>query len=184
MTAASEGQGPESRPNGQQLVSLNVSTPTTSGGDGYRGAYPAAIHPETTEFVTKLLEFWWILKKRKWVVLSVLLAFLAIGALVTLMATPLYTATVRLQIDRNVAKVVEGGNVTPLEGTDFEFLRTQYELLQSRTVAERAASALKLADDHEFFQPRGISIIGAIKGAADKVLGSGTADVGAPGDRA
>ena len=46
----------------------------------------------------------------------------------TLMTTPLYTATVRLQIDRNVAKVVEGGNVTPLEGGDFEFLRTQYEL--------------------------------------------------------
>src|SRR5260370_17625682 len=120
MTGASEGQGLENRPNEQQLVSLTVSAPTTSGGDGYRGAYPAAIHPETTGFVAKLFEFWWVLKKRKWVVLSVLLAFLAIGALLTLMTTPVYMATVRLQIDRNVAKLVEAGNVTPLDCSDFE----------------------------------------------------------------
>src|SRR5215475_3306704 len=125
MTGASERQGLESRQNGQQLVPLTVSTPTTSA-DGYRGAYPAAMHPETT-IVAQLFEFWWVLRKRKWVVLSVLLTFLGIGALATLMTTPLYTATVRLQIDRNVAKVVEGGNVTPLEGSDSEFLMTQYE---------------------------------------------------------
>jgi polysaccharide biosynthesis transport protein len=152
----------ESRPNGQQLVSLNASAPTTSGGNGYRGAYPAAIHPETTEFVARLFQFWWILKKRKWVVLSVLPAFLAIGALVTLMTTPLYTATVRLQIDRNVAKVVEGGNVTPVEGTDFEFMKTQYELLMGRMIGERVVSALKLGNDPDFNKPRGFSLLGAI----------------------
>src|ERR1700730_2317933 len=118
MSGPSESQGLESGPNGQQLVSVTPSAPTTSGGYGYGGAYPA-INPETTGFVAKLFEFWWILKKRRWVALSVLLAFLAIGLLLTLMTTPLYTATVRLQIDRNVAKVVEGGNVVPLEGSDF-----------------------------------------------------------------
>ena len=66
----------ESRPNGQQLV----SAPTTLGGYGYAGAYPAAVHPETGGFLAKLFEFLWVLKKRKWIVLSVLLAFLAIGA--------------------------------------------------------------------------------------------------------
>src|SRR6266478_9984274 len=163
MTGASEGQGLESRPNGQQLVSLTVSAPSTSGGDGYRGAYPAAMHPQTTDFVAKVFEFWWVLKKRKWFVLSVLLAFLAIGALVTLMTTPLYTATVRLQIDRNVAKVVEGGNVTPLEGTDFEFMKTQYELLMGRTIGERVVSALKLGNDPDFIKPRGFSLVGPIR---------------------
>jgi polysaccharide biosynthesis transport protein len=160
MTAASEGQGLESRPNGQQLVSVAVSPPT-SGGDGYRGAYPAA-DPETTEFAAKLFEFWWVLKKRKWVVLSVLLAFLAIGALRTLMKTPLYTATVRLQIDRNVAKVVEGGNVTPVEGYDLEFQKTQYELLMGRMIGERVVSALKLGNDPDLIKPREFSLLGAI----------------------
>src|SRR6267378_2340818 len=163
MTGASEGQGLESRPNGQQLVSMALSAPMTSRGYGYSGAYPAAIHPETTEFVAKLFEFWWVLKKRTWVVLSVLLAFLAIGVLVTLMTTPLYTATVRLQIDRNVAKVVEGGNVTPLEGTDFEFMKTQYELLMGRTIGERVVSALKLGNDSDFIKARGFPLLGALR---------------------
>ena len=71
-----------------------------------------------------LREYWRILNKRKWVIVSVIArAVLALGAVRTLMETPLYTATVRLQIDRNVAKIVEGGNVTPIEGSDFEFLR-------------------------------------------------------------
>jgi capsular exopolysaccharide synthesis family protein len=93
----------------------------------------------------------------------VLLAFLAIGVLVTLMTTPLYTATVRLQIDRNVAKVVEGGNVTPLEGTDFEFMKTQYELLMGRTIGERVVSALKLGNDSDFIKARGFPLLGAIR---------------------
>jgi polysaccharide biosynthesis transport protein len=160
MTGTSEGQGLESRPKGHQLVSATSSVPTTSG--GYGGAYPPIDH-KTTGFVAKLLEFWWILKKRRWVILSVLLAFLAIGALLTLMTTPLYTATVRLQIDRNVAKVVEGGNVTPLEGSDFEFIKTQYELLMGRTIGERVVSALKLGNDPDFIKARGFSLFGAIR---------------------
>ena len=175
MSGPSESQGlnADSRPNGQQLVSVTPSAPPTSGGYGYGGMYPA-LHPETTRFVAKLFEFWWILKKRKWVVLSVLLAFLAIGALLTLMTTPLYMATVRLQIDRNVAKVVEGGNVTPLEGSDFEFMKTQYELLMGRTIGERAVSALKLVDDPDFIKARGFSVLGAIRGLFASGDGEGT----------
>ena len=51
MTKAREEEGLESRPNGQQLVSQTLSAPTTWAGDGYRGAYPAAIDPETSGFV-------------------------------------------------------------------------------------------------------------------------------------
>ena len=64
------------------------------------------------EFGLDLREYWRIFNKRKWVILSVVAAFVILGAVRTLMMTPLYTATVRLQIDRTAAKVVEGGNVT------------------------------------------------------------------------
>ena len=53
---------------------------------------------------------------------------LAIGLATTLLTTRLFTATVRLQIDKSAAKIVENGNVAPTESGDFEFLRTQYEL--------------------------------------------------------
>jgi capsular exopolysaccharide synthesis family protein len=109
-----------------------------------------------------LLEYWRIVNKRKWVVLSTLAAVFALGALRTLMTTPLYTATARLQIDRNVTKVVEGGNIGPIEGSDPEFQRTQYELIQSRALAERVVSALKLGDDGDFIKAREFSIVGAV----------------------
>ena len=115
------------------------------------------------DFRLTLLEYWRIAAKRKWVILSILAAFLVLGTSRTLMETPLYTSTARLQIDRNVAKVVEGGNVTPVEGSDSEFLRTQYELLKSRAMAERVASALKLGEDAEFLKPRGVSLWGTLR---------------------
>ena len=106
------------------------------------------------DFRLTLLNYWRMFYKRKWLILAITTAFVILGGVRTLMETPLYTATVRLQIDRNVAKVVEGGNVMPTEGADFEFFRTQYELLQSRTMAERVVSALRLGDDENFFEPR------------------------------
>src|ERR1700722_16363049 len=128
---------------------------------GYYNGPPVG---EGSDFRIDLLEYLRILNKRLWLNLSVLGATLVIAVLMTLMETPLYTSAVRLQIDRQVSKIVEGGNITPFEGQDNEFMKTQYELLQGRTMAERVASALKLGDDSDFFRPRGFSIIGFLKG--------------------
>ncbi len=128
------------------------------------GGYPGSALDTPKEAGLDLFQYWRILRKRRWLIITTIASFLALGTVASLMQTPLYTATVRLQIDRNVAKIVEQGNVTPLEGSDFEFLRTQYELLQSRTMAERVASALKLGNDPDFLKQREFSIVGAVRG--------------------
>ena len=130
---------------------------------GQLGEYVGGPDESQRDFRVQLLEYWRIVNKRKWIILSILAAFVVLGALRTLMETPLYSATVRLQIDRHVAKIVEGGSVTPVEGGDVEFLRTQYELLQSRAISERVVSALRLGDDKTFFEPREFSFVGALK---------------------
>ena len=71
------------------------------------GYVESAVEPPE-QFAVTLLEYWRIFYKRKWLILSIVAAFLVLGGLRTLMPTPLYTATVRLQIDLNVAKIVEG----------------------------------------------------------------------------
>ena len=111
-----------------------------------------------TEFATKILAIIRLLIKRKALIFAVSAAVFAVGTVRTLMTTPLYTSTLRLQIDRNVAKIIEGDSVTPIEGTDSEFLRTQYELLLSRSLAERVALLAHLPDDHDFFKPRDFSL--------------------------
>src|SRR5262245_4188325 len=119
---------------------------------GYVGAPDA---PE--EFVGfNLRAYWHILLKRKWLILGTTASFVALTAVRTLMQTPLYTATVRLQVDP-IAKIMESGNVTPGDDSDAGW-RTQYELLRSRTMAERVASALKLGNNADFLSPRSFSL--------------------------
>lgn len=91
-----------------------------------------------------------ILYKHKWLIGSVAAAFLTLGFLHVLLATKLYTATLRLQIDRGAARIIETGNVMPLEGIfDLEFYQTQYQLLQSRSLAERVATLSHYSPDVE-----------------------------------
>lgn len=110
-----------------------------------------------------LLHYWHIFNRHKWLILSITAAFVALGAVRTLMQTPVYTATARLQID-NPANVVEGGQVSPHDQTDKQSMRTQYELLHSRAMAKRVTSSLKLGNDADFFKPREFSIVGAVMG--------------------
>jgi capsular exopolysaccharide synthesis family protein len=116
------------------------------------------------EITLLILEFWRILTRRKWLIVFIALVCVLLGALATMMTTPLYTATVRLQIDRNVAKIVDSGSVIPVEGSDAEFQRTQHELLRSRAMAVRVATNLNLGEDAEFLKPRGFSVWGAVRG--------------------
>ncbi|HEX7073142.1 MAG TPA: polysaccharide biosynthesis tyrosine autokinase [Hyphomicrobiaceae bacterium] len=147
-----------------RLVPAESAGPVVRDGyGGYYGGYGAGLD-EQDSFGQDLLEYWRIFYKRRWLILSIVVTSVVLALLVTMMMTPLYTATARIQIDREPPKVLEGGNVVPTEGgSNFEYLKTEYELLQSRAIAERVTSALNLAADEDFLKPRSFSLIGAIK---------------------
>jgi len=93
-----------------------------------------------------LRDLWRVIVKRKWVVVAVLLIVLLTALVVTMMATPVYRASITLKIERDAAKVVDfkGAPVVPEEYGDIDFYRTQYELLKSRSLAERVVRQLDL----------------------------------------
>ncbi|HXH00942.1 MAG TPA: polysaccharide biosynthesis tyrosine autokinase [Xanthomonadaceae bacterium] len=92
-----------------------------------------------------LLAYWRILVKRRWLVLSVLAAAAALSLLLTLMTRPIYRATAVLQIENEGQQIVQVQGVSPVSaGWDPEFLQTQYELLKSRSLAERVADEINL----------------------------------------
>lgn len=94
-----------------------------------------------------LLAYWRILVKRRWLVLGILATGATAALLLTLFTTPIYRATAVLQIDREVQQVVQVEGMTQVQGgNDYDFYQTQYELLKSRALAERAADELNLAD--------------------------------------
>jgi uncharacterized protein involved in exopolysaccharide biosynthesis len=103
--------------------------------------------PKRDDDEIDLLAYWQILHKRRWLVLGVLASILALTLLVTLLTPPVYRATTTLQIDREAMQIVqvEGMNA-PEAANSGDFYQTQYELLQSRALAERTADTLNLAN--------------------------------------
>lgn len=125
--------------------------------------YPA-FSTEAPDYADLVKDYLRILNRRRWLILTITAVIVTFGTIHVLMQTPLYTATARIQIDRSVAKVVDTGNVSPTEGTDNEFLRTQYELLRSRNLAERVVLSTNLGTDTDFVEPRNFSLFGKLGG--------------------
>ena len=90
-------------------------------------------------------DLWAIVLKRKWSVLAFFLLVVVTTAVATSMMTPIYRSMLSLKIERDAPKVVDYKDVTPAESYyDVDFYKTQYELLKSRTLAERVVQQLNL----------------------------------------
>ena len=98
------------------------------------------IQEELRDDEIDLLAYWHILVKRRWMVLSILTGVMALALLLTLLTTPLYRASVMLELQKEGTQVVQVGGVQPGDfgGWDPEFLQTQYKLIQSRSLAGSA----------------------------------------------
>src|SRR6478672_8218327 len=145
-----------------QLVQATQSLPAMP--DLYSplgGGYGPSVPSGSELLGLKLLEIWRILNKRKWLILSIVAACVALNAIRTLMQTPIYTATVRLQIDP-VSNLVSRDNDNDEDGSNF--MATQEVVLRSHLMAERVAATLKLSDDANFFRPRSASVLSTVKG--------------------
>jgi capsular exopolysaccharide synthesis family protein len=94
-----------------------------------------------------------IIRRWRWVLIGGLVTGALFGILVTLLMTRQYASTVRLQISRETAHVV---NIDSVERdtsvADQEFYQTQYGLLQAQVLAERVARDLGVVDDPNFFK--------------------------------
>ncbi|PIQ37377.1 MAG: exopolysaccharide biosynthesis protein [Lysobacterales bacterium CG17_big_fil_post_rev_8_21_14_2_50_64_11] len=128
--------------------------------------------PERDDDEIDLLDYWRIIVKRRWTVLATLALVFAIALVGTLLMTPIYRASTTLQIDRDSIKVVNVGDLTPGESPlDKDYYQTQYELLQSRALAQRVIAQLALAD-HPVWQrmsePSPLAkLLGSVFGASD-----------------
>lgn len=104
-----------------------------------------------------LREYWEIIVKRKWTVLTFFLIVLVAVMTATFLMTKIYRASLTLQIDQQEAKVTEFQSVTPNEtpAGSKDFYQTQYELLQSRSMAQRVIDQLNLGEHPLFAKKEG-----------------------------
>lgn len=116
-----------------------------------------------------LRALWRVLVKRKGTVFGVLAAVVVVTLVLTLLMTPVFRATGVMQIERDTVKVVQVEGLTPVEAPgDKDFYQTQYELLQSRALAQRVVGQLDLADSAVFERMNRPS---PLRAAANTVLG-------------
>ncbi len=94
-----------------------------------------------------LRELWHMLVRRRWTIVITAGVILVATMIATAMMTPIFRATTVVQIEREPGKVLEFQDVTAEESASSrDFYQTQYELLQSRTLARRVIDQLGLQD--------------------------------------
>ncbi len=108
---------------------------------------------KSSAFAEMLDRYWRAFRRHLPVVAAILIFALVAAVIVTLLSTPKYTASARIEITRESAKIT---NVEGLEAKgqnqDLEFYQTQYSLLAARSVAERVASRLNVVSSDRLFE--------------------------------
>lgn len=121
-----------------------------------------ASYPPEHEAMPMLRQYLRIVSRWRYVIMGIAAACVLIGLVITLLATPRYTATATVEIARESAKITDFQGVERETSTlDQEFYQTQYGLLQSRALSERVATQLRLVDDPHFFEMFGQKSEGA-----------------------
>jgi len=101
-----------------------------------------------------LLDYVRILYKRRWSAGTVFLLVLLAAAVYTFTATPLYEARTRLLIETDAPNVVAFKEVIDQANAQSDYYQTQYNILQSRTLARDVLDDLRLWDDPLFGAPQ------------------------------
>jgi capsular exopolysaccharide synthesis family protein len=124
-----------------------------SGGELAIPQYEASAFAFPQEEESALRHYWRMLYKRRFLILALTAAGVAIGIFVAIMTRPQYAGTTMVQVAREEAKVLNIEGVEQDGGStrfDAEFYQTQYTLLKSRSLSELVARDLNLTDNFLF----------------------------------
>lgn len=104
-------------------------------------SYPA--RSASDDDVIDLGQYIRILKRRKWSIIFITICFIALGAVYISKATPIFQASAKIQADP-VQPNATAQDQYIMNSMVFLFYETQYEIIQSRKVAETVVDKLNL----------------------------------------
>ena len=97
-----------------------------------------------------LRHYWHVVLERRWLVITAFFTILLLTAIYLFRATPIYSAVVRIQIDRESANPLNVKDTLSLETREQDYLQTQYKNLQSRSLVQSVINSLKLDKDPRY----------------------------------
>jgi capsular exopolysaccharide synthesis family protein len=117
--------------------------------------YQMEPEPETEEEI-HLRDYWKIILKYRWFVLSFFIIVVSLGTVWTFMQRPIYRATSTIWIEKEAPKVVSFQEVLSVDTSTTDYYQTQYQILQSQTIARKVIFKLKLYQNPEFALADGV----------------------------
>jgi len=126
----------------EKLPPGDLPVPTTV------SAYTVSMEEEENP---SFLDYWRVLRKRRWTVIMFLVLVVVTVMIGTLKQRPMYHAAVVLQIDKENPNIFSFKEfVAEVDPWDESYLETAYQILQSRTLARRIIDKLQLDQVPEF----------------------------------
>jgi capsular exopolysaccharide synthesis family protein len=98
-----------------------------------------------------LKQYWSIINKHKWGIISFVVAVVLLALPVVFSLTPVYQSKTTLLIDPQEDNVVDIERVYGMVGKNYEYFDTQIEVLKSRSLAEKVVGKLNLHEQKNFF---------------------------------
>ena len=96
-----------------------------------------------------LREYWTIVLKRKWTIISFALTVFTLVTLFSFLAKPTYTAKGTLLIERE-PNFLNFGQAFQIETFNDDYFQTQFKLLESRSLADETINRMKLYENPNF----------------------------------
>jgi succinoglycan biosynthesis transport protein ExoP len=113
----------------------------------------------------------------RWLILGALALGLLLAVVVTMLTKPIYRSWVTLEVNPPTVEIMDeksGDRQTPV--SNWDFVTTQVGLLKSRSIAERAAQDLNLANNKDFVGTSGDAST-RLQIATDKIAGGINSEV-------
>ncbi|MFH0788474.1 MAG: polysaccharide biosynthesis tyrosine autokinase [Pseudomonadota bacterium] len=104
--------------------------------------------PENREI--NLRDYWHILLKRRWIVITFFLVLVTTVAIQSLTMTPVYRATAQILIEKSTPALLSGQEIVAIDTSGQDFYQTQYQILESRSLAREVIKRLNLITHPEF----------------------------------
>ncbi|MCM8775163.1 MAG: polysaccharide biosynthesis tyrosine autokinase [Candidatus Omnitrophica bacterium] len=94
-----------------------------------------------------LREYFYILRKRRWLFLFFFLSMISLSFIFTAMEKVLYRSTTTILVERESPNIVDFTEVVTMDASTSEYYQTQYEMLKSRSLIERLVRKENLEQD-------------------------------------
>ncbi len=119
--------------------------------DRYQLSPPGYSYPSyQEEREVNLRDYWKVIRKRQWIILAFFLIAIITTAIGTFTMQPIYRGTTTIQINKENPQIVDFKELFAVNRMDMDYYQTQYKLLESRSLARRVISSLKLSEHQEF----------------------------------